>query len=60
MELSRYVEEHLDRDVEDFELEVGSAGGTYSAKELNQDVKYQGNDVDMIGQRGVKMTGRFE
>ena len=25
VELSRYVEEHLDRDVEDFELEVGSA-----------------------------------
>ena len=25
-ELSRYVEGHLDRDVEDFELEVGSAG----------------------------------
>ena len=27
-ELSRYVEGHLDRDVEDFELEVGSAGIT--------------------------------
>lgn len=24
-ELSRYLEEHLDRDVEDYELEVGSA-----------------------------------
>lgn len=26
VELSRFIEEHLDRDSEDFELEVGSAG----------------------------------
>ena len=26
VELSKYIEDHLDRDKEDFELEVGSAG----------------------------------
>ena len=31
VELSRYLEDHLDRDVEDFELEVGSAGITSPA-----------------------------
>ena len=38
-ELSRYVEGHLDRDVEDFELEVGSAGVTSPFKVLRQYVK---------------------
>ena len=33
-ELSRYLEEHLDRDVEDYELEVGSAGITSPFKVL--------------------------
>ena len=36
VELSRYIEEHLDRDAEDFELEVGSAGITSPFKVLRQ------------------------
>ena len=40
VELSRYLEDHLDRDVEDFELEVGSAGITSPFKVLRQ---YQKN-----------------
>jgi len=44
-ELSRYLEEHLDRDVEDYELEVGSAGITSPFKVLRQYVKNIGNDA---------------
>ena len=43
-ELSRYLEEHLDRDVEDYELEVGSAGITSPFKVLRQYVKNIGNE----------------
>ena len=47
-ELSRYLEEHLDRDVEDYELEVGSAGITSPFKVLRQYVKNIGNEVEML------------
>ena len=53
VELSRYVEEHLDRDVEDFELEVGSAGVTSPFKVLRQYVKNIGNEVEMLLKSGV-------
>ena len=55
--LSRYVEEHLDREVEDFELEVGSAGVTSPFKVLRQYVKNIGNEVEMLLKSGVKLTG---
>ena len=44
-ELSRYIEERLDRDVEDYELEVGSAGITSPFKVLRQYIKNIGNEV---------------
>lgn len=56
-ELSRYIEEHLDRDVEDFELEVGSAGITSPFKVLRQYFKNVGNEVEMLLKTGVKLTG---
>ena len=52
-ELSRY----LDRDVEDFELEVGSAGITSPFKVLRQYVKNIGNEVEMLLRSGTKLTG---
>ena len=57
VELSRYLEEHLDRDVEDFELEVGSAGITSPFKVLRQYVKNIGNEVEMLLKNGTKLTG---
>ncbi len=57
VELSRYVEEHLDRDVEDYELEVGSAGITAPFKVLRQYVKNIGNEVEVLLNDGVKLTG---
>lgn len=57
VELSRYLEEHLDRDVEDFELEVGSAGITSPFKVLRQYVKNIGNEVEILLKNGTKLTG---
>ena len=56
-ELSRSLEEHLDRDVEDYELEVGSAGITSPFKVLRQYVKNIGNEVEMLLKNGSKLTG---
>ena len=56
-ELSRYVESHLDREVEDFELEVGSAGITSPFKVLRQYVKNIGNEVEMLLKNGTKLSG---
>ncbi len=56
-ELSRHLEEHLDREVEDYELEVGSAGITSPFKVLRQYVKNIGNEVEMLLKNGSKLTG---
>lgn len=56
-ELSRFVEAHLDRDVEDFELEVGSAGVTSPFKVLRQYVKNIGNEVELLLKNGTKLSG---
>ena len=56
-ELRRYMEKHLDSDVEDYELEVGSAGITSPFKVLRQYVKNIGNEVEMLLKNGSKLTG---
>lgn len=56
-ELSQYIEEHLDRDAEDFELEVGSAGITSPFKILRQYKKNIGNDVEVMTTGGNKLVG---
>ncbi len=57
VELSRYLESNLDREVEDYELEVGSAGITSPFKVLRQYVKNIGNEVEILLKKGVKLTG---
>ncbi len=57
VELSRYLESCLDREVEDYELEVGSAGVTSPFKVLRQYVKHIGNEVEILLKKGVKLTG---
>ena len=44
-ELSKFIEDHLNRDEEDFELEVGSAGIGQPFKVLQQYVNSVGYDV---------------
>lgn len=57
VELSRFIEEHLDRNSEDFELEVGSAGITSSFKILRQYQKNIGKEVEVLLASGMKLTG---
>jgi Uncharacterized protein conserved in bacteria len=56
-QLSRYLEENLDREKEDFELEVGSAGITSPFKILRQYTKNIGNEVEVLLKSGTKITG---
>jgi ribosome maturation factor RimP len=55
--LSRYIEEQLNRDAEDFELEVGSTGISTPFKIVRQYVKNRGNEVEMQLGNGEKLTG---
>ena len=55
--LGQYIEAHLDRDVEDYELEVGSAGITSPFKVLRQYQKNIGNEVEMLLKSGSKKVG---
>lgn len=55
--LSRYIEERLDREAEDYELEVGSAGITSPFKVLNQYIKNVGNEVEVLLKTGIKLAG---
>jgi ribosome maturation factor RimP len=57
VELSHFIDEHLDRDVEDFELEVGSAGLTSPLKCLRQYRKYEGEPVVVQTRSGEKLKG---
>ena len=56
-ELSKFIEEHFDRDVEDFELEVGSAGIGQPFKVLQQYINSIGYDVELLTAEGNKMEG---
>ena len=55
--LSRNIESHLDRDAEDFELEVGSAGITSPLKIPRQYKKNIGNEVEVLSKDGRKLFG---
>lgn len=57
VELSRFIEEHLDWNSEDFELEVGSAGITSPFKILRQYQKNIGKEVEVLLASGMKLTG---
>ncbi len=59
-ELSRWIEEHLDRDVEDFELEVGSAGIGQPLKVLQQYANSIGYDVEVMTAEGKRLEGMMK
>ena len=48
VELSKHIEDNLDRDKEDFELEVGSAGLGQPFKVLQQYVNFIGKEVEVL------------
>lgn len=55
--LSRHIEANLDRDVEDYELEVGSAGIGQPFKVLQQYVNHIGKEVEVLAKDGKKYRG---
>lgn len=55
--LTRRIEETVDRDVEDYELEVGSSGLTSPLKVRRQYEKNIGNEVEVLTRDGRKLTG---
>jgi ribosome maturation factor RimP len=55
--LSQYIDEHMDRDKEDFELEVGSAGLTAPLKTLRQYAKFEGETMEVLMRDGRKLRG---
>ncbi len=58
--LHRYIESRLDREVEDYELEVGSAGITSPFKVVRQYQKNIGNEVEVLSRSGQKLTGTLK
>lgn len=56
-QLSRFIEEHFDREVEDYELEVGSAGIGQPLKVLQQYKNLVGSEVEVMTAEGKKITG---
>lgn len=57
VETSRLIESKLDREVEDFELEVSSAGLSEPFKVIQQYQKNLGKDVETITKEGKKLKG---
>jgi len=57
VELSRHIESKLNREEEDYELEVGSAGIGQPFKVLQQYCIHIGQDVEVLTKSGRKLTG---
>lgn len=55
--LSRYLQERLDRDTDDYELEVGSVSLTDPFKTRMQYEKNVGNNVEVLAADGKKYRG---
>lgn len=58
-ELNQYICEHLDREVEDYALEVGSVCLTDPFKTRMQYEKNLGHDVEVLGADGKKYRGQL-
>ena len=57
MELNKHIESQLDREIEDYELEVSSAGLTEPFKVHKQYEKNLGNEVEVLTKVGFKING---
>lgn len=60
VKLSRYLESRLDRDTEDFELTVTSAGLTSPFKTPRQYKKYEGKEIEVLTRKGEKLKGTLK
>ena len=57
VELSKFIEENLSRDEEDYELEVGSAGVGQPFKVPQQYINFIGKEVEVLDHDGRKVSG---
>ncbi len=57
VDLSRFIEDNLNRDEEDYELEVGSAGLGQPFKVKQQYINFVGKDVEVLDADGKKWKG---
>lgn len=57
--MSRHIEGSLDREAEDFELEVSSPGLTSPFQVLSQYEKYKGKEVEVKTEDGKKLKGEL-
>lgn len=57
VDLSRFIEDRLSRDEEDYELEVGSAGIGQPFKVPRQYVNHVGKEVEVLTADGKKVKG---
>ena len=59
VKVSKAIEQDLDRDEEDFEIEVSSAGLSLPLKVVRQFIKNQGRTLSGISNDGEKLTGKL-
>ena len=59
VDLSRHIEKSLDREVEDFSLEVSSPGATQPLKLSRQYIKHIGREVELKLNDGTTFTGKL-
>ena len=57
VQLSRFIEDNLNRDDEDYELEVGSAGLGQPFKVRQQYLNFIGKEVEVLDADGKKWKG---
>ncbi|TFH26547.1 MAG: ribosome assembly cofactor RimP [Bacteroidia bacterium] len=60
VKISRYLNESLDRDVEDYSLEVSSPGLSGAFKVKQQYEKNLGGDIEVLYADGIKVKGKLQ
>ena len=60
VEMNRYIEEKLDREIEDYELSVMSPGLSEPFKILRQYQKNIGREVSVVTKEGEKINGKLD
>lgn len=58
-DLNHFIQDNLDREVEDYELEVGSVSLTAPFKTRMQYEKNLGNEVEVLTKNGIKLYGQL-
>ncbi len=57
--ISRHIESNLDREAEDFSLEVSSPGATLPLKLVRQYTKHVGRDLEIELNNGERIEGKL-